>query len=42
MATAVFGLKKIMTQGFQDDGTLVIVIVNEVDLNFVTAVRFVE
>ena len=39
MATAAFGRKKLMTQAFQDDGTLVSVTVLEVEPNFVTAVR---
>jgi large subunit ribosomal protein L3 len=39
MATAVFGLKKGMTQAFLDDGTLVGVTVIEVEPNVITAVR---
>jgi len=39
MATAAFGRKKLMTQAFQDDGTLVSVTVLEVEPNFITAVR---
>jgi large subunit ribosomal protein L3 len=39
MATAVYGRKKHMTQGFQDDGTLVSVTVIEVEPNLITAVR---
>jgi large subunit ribosomal protein L3 len=39
MATAVFGLKKHMTQAFQDDGTLVSVTVIEVEPNLITATR---
>src|SRR5918995_1266587 len=42
MATAVFGLKKGMTQAFLDDGTLVGVTVIAVEPNVITAVRTAE
>jgi large subunit ribosomal protein L3 len=42
MATAVYGLKRGMTQAFLDDGTLVGVTVIEVDPNVITAVRTAE
>jgi large subunit ribosomal protein L3 len=42
MATAVYGRKKLMTQAFQDDGTLVGVTVIEVEPNLITASRTSE